>query len=116
LLNLIKLMRSQIEILEHDFCRQWYAAGRKLFAERAPGAPALHLALAGIVGLSLYSQRSMNTGYMTEVDQAFVEGRFGRGGLSASSVAELNEALDAVEAVLTADHPDEKEHNHGPQI
>jgi hypothetical protein len=53
LLNLIKLMELQIELQERDCCQKWYAAGRERFAKLAPDAPALQLATAGAVYLSI---------------------------------------------------------------
>jgi hypothetical protein len=56
LLNLLKVMEPYLELAERACCEQWYAAGRARFAKLAPDAPALQLAMAGVVTLSIFLQ------------------------------------------------------------
>jgi hypothetical protein len=56
LINLTDLIKLQIDIGERDCCRQWYAGGRDRFSRLSPDAPALQLAVAGAVALSICLQ------------------------------------------------------------
>ena len=56
LLNLLKVMEPQVELQERECCQRWYAAGCERFAKLAPNAPALQLAMAGTVALSICLQ------------------------------------------------------------
>jgi hypothetical protein len=56
LINLADLMKLQIEGQERDCRRQWYAGGRDRFSRLSPDAPALQLAVAGAVALSICLQ------------------------------------------------------------
>ena len=68
---LVELIIPTATLIERDACTKWYVGGRERFARAVPNAPALYLALAGSVSVSILTGRR-NWDFITEVDAHFV--------------------------------------------